>query len=126
MSPASLETIFLAIGQGFSPAIYLMATKIQGILWSAADVTLIYYLLKIADQARAGQDGRKARWRYRLLALSGLLMPPLLLMPDARSFFIQESLVFGLQFAVLLHTLATDTRPILALLVKHAGAGPSS
>lgn len=115
MTPSLLEKFFTAIGRGFSPECYLVTTKVQGILWSTADIALIYFLLKITDLARAGQSAR-AVWRYRLLCLSATLVPFLVLATTSRRFFILESIIFGLQFTVLIYTLAADTRPVLGFL----------
>lgn len=120
MSPELFETLFTTIGRGFSPEVYLATTKVQGILWSAADIALIYFLLKIAGLARIADGRRKVARRYRLLALSAVLIPFLVFMPTARHFFILESIIFGLQFSILIHTLAADTRPVLALLAKRS------
>lgn len=116
MTPSIFETMFTTIGQGFSPELYLVTTKVQGILWGTADITLIYFLLKIADMAQAAHGKAKAVWRYRLLLISALLVPFLVFMPTPKRFFVLESVIFGLQFAVLIHTLATDTQPILSFL----------
>ena len=116
MTPSLAETLFTAIGNGFSPEVHLAVTKIQGLLWSTADIVLIWFLLKIVDLARAGHAGVRSVWRYRLLVLSAVLVPFLVVMPTSKAFFVLESGIFGLQFGVLIYTLATDTESLLFFL----------
>lgn len=116
MPPSLAESLFIAIGNGFSPEVHLAVTKVQGLLWSTADIVLIWFLLKIVGLARTAQAGVGAVWRYRLLILSAVLVPFLVLTPTSKAFFVMESGIFGLQFGVLIYTLATDTRSLLAFL----------
>ncbi|ABW68334.1 hypothetical protein [Desulfosudis oleivorans] len=116
MPPSLAESLFITIGNGFSPEVHLIVTKIQGLLWSTADIVLIWFLLKIVGLARADQARAGAVWRYRLLVLSAVLVPFLIVMPTSRAFFVLESGIFGLQFGVLIYTLATDTRSLLDFL----------
>ena len=108
-----LDRLFLWIGSTFTTSVYMTSTKAQGLLWSAADITLALVLLKIADEARARAGKEKIRVRYGLVWASALLT---LLLPFARTpreFFHLESVIFGLQYLVLLFSVFTESRMIL-------------
>ena len=47
-----LDRLFLRIGSTFTTSAYMVSTTVQGLLWSAADITLALVFLKIADEAR--------------------------------------------------------------------------
>ncbi len=50
-----------AIGQHFSEEQYLLLTRIQGILWTTADIVIIVYLIRIANLIRGTQNQRPHR-----------------------------------------------------------------
>ena len=108
-----LDRLFLRIGSTFTTSAYMVSTTVQGLLWSAADITLALVFLKIADEARRRSGKGKIRVRYGLVWASALLT---LLLPFARTprgFFHLESVIFGLQYLVLLFSAFTESRMIL-------------
>ncbi|MDY6903264.1 MAG: hypothetical protein SWH61_01140 [Thermodesulfobacteriota bacterium] len=116
MTFSFIEPFFSVIAKGFSPAVYLLATKIQGLMWSAADITLIFFLLKIVDVVMSSKDGKKITIRYYLLLVSAMLTPFLIVADTADFFFRLESIIFGIQFAVLLYTVCVDIKIATAYL----------
>ena len=108
-----LDKFFLWIGATFTVSAYMNSTRIQGLLWSAADITLALVFLKIADEARARAGKGKIRFRYGLVWASALLTLILPFARNPREFFHLESLIFGLQYLVLLFSAFTESRTIL-------------
>ena len=47
------------LGERFSPEAYLVLTRVQGTLWTAADFVIIYYLIRITNLLR-GFLGRRS------------------------------------------------------------------
>lgn len=113
MIPAFFETMFLWVGRNFSPEAYLLVTKIQGLLWSGADVILIFCILKITDVVLAHNQQRPVRVRYWLLLLSVLPIPLLLFVSRGSHFFLIECVIFGLQFSILIYTIVVHIRDIM-------------
>ena len=116
------EAIFMWIGAHFSIEAYMISTKIQGILWSMADIALILALLKIAGVVRMKTQRKKIRFRHLLLWFSAILTPLLILTRTPQQFLILESIICGTQFSILLYTVIVDRKETMELL-KKIGAG---
>jgi hypothetical protein len=116
----ALETSFLWIGAHFTADAYLFSSKLQGILWSAADIVLVLALLKIADFVRARSREKKIVLRYLLLWLSVLITPLLLFVQSPRQFFLLEASVCGTQFLILVYTVMVERKRMVAVIKKRA------
>jgi hypothetical protein len=116
-----VDKLFLEIGKGFTIETYLMTTKVQGILWSISDVIIIYAILRIISIIRNKNHKKRIFYRYILLWLSVILVPFLVLTGTSKSFFILESVIFGLQFTVLIYSLFVDTKDAMEFFrnVRH-------
>lgn len=114
-----IESIFLWLGTNFNPGLYLFTSKIQGILWSAADVVLVLAVLKIADLARGKQDLGRLVILHWVLWLSALLTPLLLMAATPRQFFLLECVICGSQFSILLYVACTEKTRILNLFYEN-------
>lgn len=104
------DMIFLEIGKNFSADAYMLTTKVQGILWSISDVLIIYVMLKIVSLVKEQNQKQKILYRYIFLWLSAILVPFLVFTTTPRQFFILESVIFGLQFSVLIYSVFADTK----------------
>lgn len=116
-----LEAIFLWIGTHFTPEAYMFYSKLQGLLWSAADIVLILALLKIADWARRRREDRKIRVRYVLLLFSAVLTPLLLFSRTPKEFFRLESIICGVQFLILIYTVIVERKGMLVVIKQIQG-----
>ncbi len=105
-----IEMVFLEIGKSFSTEAYMLTTKVQGILWSISDVIIIYVILKIVSLIREQNQKKKILLRYIFLWLSAILVPFLVFTITPKQFFILESIIFGLQFSVLIYSVFTETK----------------
>ena len=114
----SLEAVFLWIGAHFTAEAYLLSSKLQGILWSAADIVLVLVLLKIADFVRARSGETKIVIRYLLLWLSALMTPLMFFVNSPQQFFLLEAAVCGTQFLILVYTVTAERRRMVAVMKK--------
>ncbi|MCF8061585.1 MAG: hypothetical protein K9M82_03630 [Deltaproteobacteria bacterium] len=110
-----LDNAFLWIAAHFTPDAYLVSTKVQGLVWSGADLLLVFAFLRIADVLRAGQGAPPIRWRYVFLAATALLTPLLVFARSSRGILLLESLICGVQFLILVATLILERSRLLGL-----------
>jgi hypothetical protein len=113
-----LELVLLEIGKSFSTEAYLLTTKVQGILWSLSDIVIIYVLLKIVSLIRGKNRKKKIIFRYIFLWLSAVPVPFLIFTVTSNQFFILESIVFGLQFSVLIYSVFAETKDTIIFFEK--------
>ncbi len=109
------EKFLVWIAFNLTDSRFLLFTKIQGILWSIADIALVYFFLKIADSARIRYGELPIRKRYLLLWISAALTPLLVFATSLKQIFILESVVCGIQYAILIVTVIGERRRILKL-----------
>ena len=113
-----VEQIILWISRNFISESYLFHSKVQGILWSAADILLVLALLKIVALGRR-RAGLKGPWvRYVLLGLSAVITPLLLFARTPGEFFRLESVICGGQFLILLYTAVFERKRLLDLVLR--------
>lgn len=120
-----LDASFLWIASQFGRDAYLVSTKVQGLVWSAADLVLVFVFLRIAGVLRARGGDPPIRWRYVALGLTALLTPLLVLARSPREILLLESLVCGLQFLILVITLVLE-RTRFAALARQLGGRDAS
>ena len=113
-----MEMVFLEIGKSFSTEAYMLTTKVQGILWSISDIIIIYVMLKIVSLIREQNQKKKILLRYIFLWLSAILVPFLVFTITPKQFFILESIIFGLQFSVLIYSVLTETKDTIIFFEK--------
>ncbi len=113
-----IEPLFLWIGSNFDAGLYLLTSKIQGILWSGADIVLVLAVLKIADLARKKCGLRRLTPLHLLLWATAFLTPLLLFARTPRQFFLLECILCGSQFLILLYVAFTERRRILDLILR--------
>ena len=121
-----VEQIFLWMSRNFTTETYLFHSKVQGILWSSADIILVLAMLKIVGLGRRRAGLKKPLVRYLLLGLSALLTPLLLFSRTPREFFLLECIICGGQFLILLYTVVVERRRLLDLVLRStADSSPS-
>jgi len=113
-----IEKILFEIGIEFSTETYMLTTKVQGILWSISDIIIIYFMLKIASLIREKNQKKRILFRYIFLWLSVVLVPFLVFTVTPKQFFILESVIFGLQFSVLIYSVFAEAKDTLAFFRK--------
>ncbi|MFH1137226.1 MAG: hypothetical protein V1816_14235 [Pseudomonadota bacterium] len=113
-----LDALFYWLAVNFTGERYLFYTKVQGLLWSLADIILVFALLKLADAIRKAAGRKTIKIRYGLLLFSALLTPLLIPARSPEHIFFIESLVCGLQFLILASTLASESRGVMEYLAN--------
>jgi len=118
-----LEAAFSWIALHFTTEAYMLSSKIQGILWSMADLALIFILLKISDVVRSRAGRRKILFRYILLCFSAILTPLLAFTQEPKEFFILESIICGIQFSILLYSIAVEGKDMMDFFKEILSSG---
>lgn len=112
------DSIFLRIASDFTPSTYLVTTKILGLAWSAADILLVYYFLKILNLAKQKQHQAPIWWRFLFLWISACLTPLLIIVSASKAFFILDAVICGIQYMILLISLVLD-RQLMINFFRH-------
>ena len=115
---SGLDVLFHWLALNFTGERYMFYTKVQGLLWSLADVILVFTLLKLADVVRKTTGQKKIKGRYVLLYISALLTPLLIPARTPEQIFFVESIVCGIQFLILAATLASESRGVMEYLAR--------
>lgn len=118
-----MRELLLWISKNFDKTAYLGLTKIQGLLWSVADIVMILTFLLVVDILVRKQGSRVSCWRYILLFSTVLMTPFLLFTRSSQAFFLLESVIFGIQYFVLLYTLVKNSRPVVQVLMDLKRSG---
>lgn len=109
------------IGSHFTHEQYLFWSRVQGTLWTAADIAIVFYLIRITNLFRGFLRIRPHRLSYAILALTlpfAVLIP---LVDDARSFFYLELAVTIPHFLLILYLFFGDANNALkALSIRSA------
>ena len=108
-----IDNILLLIGSEFNREPYMLFTKIQGILWSIANTLIVFYFLKITGLIRIRQQGKPIRFRYFFLLITVILSPFLLFTDSNTVFFALEAAIYGIQYSILLYTLALERKEMM-------------
>jgi len=109
-----IEAVLLQIGENFTPEAFNILTKIQEGLWSCAELSLVYFCLKIAGIARAVQ-GKKKMVARRILFWCLVIANPFLLCFASPT--THDKLMF-LNFGLLIDTAISERRYLTSLLFE--------
>jgi hypothetical protein len=74
----------------FSPERYLFWTQWQSICWTLADLLIVFFLIRLSNQARSVVRRRPHRYSYALLAFTAALVPFLALAPSGGVLFLVD------------------------------------
>ncbi|MCC6143649.1 MAG: hypothetical protein IT368_07570 [Candidatus Hydrogenedentes bacterium] len=103
-------------GSQFSPEAYLFWTRIQCLLWTAADVVIVLALLGIGNAARR-RSGQRLHWfSYLVLAATMVLAPFVIFAPTGGLIFVLELLITVPHFVLILYLLGFNA-PLVARLL---------
>jgi hypothetical protein len=111
------EELLLTAGQYFTDN-YLVTTKIQGILWSAADIILIYFFLKIINFIQSKMYGKKNTSGYIFLLISAFFTFLLPFTKTSQEFFIMEVIICAIQYSILIIIMVSTRKDIFLFLKK--------
>lgn len=109
--------IVRAIGEHFSPETYLVLTRIEGTIWTLADMVIVLFLFLNANLLRRHLGCRRHRFSFLLL---GATVPFAMLLPFAQTgmaFFRLEVIVTMPHFALILYGCFANA-PLVARLLQ--------
>lgn len=98
------------MGTHFSPESYLFWTRIQCLLWTAADVVIVYNLIRIANTGRKLTGDRPHRVSYVVLGLTLLPTPLIAVAKTGGTVFLIELLITAPHFLLILYLLWANRR----------------
>lgn len=98
------------MGTHFSPEQYLFWTRIQCILWTGADLAIVYYLLRLANLGRRVAGASPHRIPFAVLALTALGLPFIALANGGWQVFAWELLVTVPHFLLIVYVIIADFR----------------
>ena len=110
-----------SIGENFPPEAYLTLTRVEGLLWTAADYVLVIYMLRIANLIRRATGARAHRISWVILAATVPFAALLPIAPNGQAFFRLELAVTMPHFALILYLCVANTQTAAAFLAKFAG-----
>jgi hypothetical protein len=113
-----LHELILAMGRHFSPEQYLFWTHAQCLAWTAADLCVVYFLLRLANLARSLLGRRLHRGSYGVLALTALLAPLVPMAHTGWTIFVLELAITIPHFALILYVIAAAAKYIPEALRK--------
>lgn len=112
------------LGSGFSQEDYLFWSRIQGTVWTLADIVIVLYLIRISNLFRAYLGRRRHRFSYAVLFAT---LPPSAFIPfvaTPNGFFYLELAVTVPHFLLILYLILGDAGTALrAIHWKTAGPG---
>lgn len=113
-----IESIIHAMGNAFSPQMYLFSTRIQCSAWTLADLLIVFCLIRLANTARTTLKLDPHVFSYALLALT---IPPaafIPIAPNGRLILLIELAVTIPHFILILYIIAKDAKTFAAALHK--------
>jgi hypothetical protein len=106
----------LWIGGQFSPEDYLFWTRVQCLMWTAADVVIIVALARLANLARTREGARTHLFTCLVLAATIALAPFVILAPTGALIFVLELLITVPHFVLILYLLAANANRVARML----------
>lgn len=95
-----------------SGELFLQIARYEGILWSIADVFLVYAALKFVDTIRKYNGLKPYSKLYYLLIFSFLLTPLLLFVPNFWNYLVVEVVVLNIQYFILIYIMLMNYKMV--------------
>lgn len=116
------------LGSHFDADTYLFWSRIEGSLWTVADIVLCFYIIRIANLLRQPLGLRPHILPYVLLALTLPIAVFIPIVPHGHAFFRIELAVTLPHFAILVYILAINLRhgPSMLALITRTCQTPSA
>jgi len=99
---------FWQAAEAFTPEAYLYWSRIQGSLWTAADIVICWYLLRLGNLARAICSQRPHRIAFGILFATLPIAALIPVAPNATAFYRIELLVTIPHFLIILYVFLVD------------------
>ena len=110
------DAVVYAMGNAFTPEMYLFWTRIECSAWTLADVVIVFCLIRLANAARKVLDRNPHVFSYLVLAATIPLAAFIPLAPTGGVILLIELAVTIPHFLLILYVLAKDARCFAAAL----------
>ena len=110
------DAMLNAMGNAFTPEMYLFWTRIECSAWTLADVVIVFYLIRLANAARKVLDRDPHVFSYLVLAATIPLAAFIPLAPTGGIILLIELAVTIPHFLLILYVLGKDARTFAAAL----------
>jgi hypothetical protein len=114
----------LQMPASFTAEQYLFWTRIQCLAWTAADLVIVYYVLRLANLARETMGQRKHVFSYAALAGTAFFAPLVFLARDGWTMFLTELAITVPHFLLILYAGAANLRLLPAFLAVIIARSP--
>ena len=121
----NLEAL-LALPASFSAEQYLFWTRIECIAWTAADAVIVYYILRLANLARAAGGKSPHVFSFAVLGATLLFTPIVFLAREGWSIFVAELAITIPHFALILYAGLADLQHFPRLLAGRLRSAASA
>ena len=102
-----------------SAALFFELAKIEGMLWSIADVLLIFSVLRLVDVVRKFSHVKTYKKLYYLLFFSFALTPLLLFVSNLFYFLTIEIIVLDIQYIIVIYVIMRNRGLMGKMLSNH-------
>lgn len=113
----SLDTLF-ALATRFTDEQYLFWTRIECIAWTAADIIIVLYVLRIANIARRASGRPTHVFSFAVLAATLLFTPLVVVAQEGWTIFLAELAITVPHFLLILYVGLADLHLFPALLAN--------
>ena len=110
-----------SVGERFSPEDYLFWTRIQGALWTAADLVIVLALLLTCNVVREYLGRRKHRISFIIVGLTAVLALFLPVAASGAAIFRLELLITVPHFIIILYLCLYDAPVAAEALARRLG-----
>lgn len=107
----------------FSPEQYLFWTRWQCLAWSLADLLIVFFLIRLSNQARVVVQRPAHRYSYVLLGFTAALVPFVVMAPSGGLIFLLELGITVPHFLLLCYLLTVNVR-VYAMFLAEFIEGP--
>jgi hypothetical protein len=110
------DALLNAMGNAFTPEMYLFWTRVECSVWTLADVVIVFCLIRLANAARKVLDRDPHVFSYLILAATIPLAAFIPLAPTGGIILLIELAVTIPHFLIILYVLAKDAGCVAAAL----------
>ena len=110
------DALLNAMGNAFTPEMYLFWTRIECSAWTLADVVIVFYLIRLANAARKVLNRDPHVFSYLILAATIPVAAFIPLAPTGGIILLIELAVTIPHFLLILYVLGKDARTFAGAL----------
>ncbi len=116
-----MDELFLWIGQNFTSDVFKLSTMIQQAFWSVAELSIVFFCLKIVNFVRIKNGKRRIVVRYILFWCIVILNPVILYaMPG-----VSHDRLMLINFSIIIYTAISERRDLISLRDEILNSGSS-